>query len=642
MKLHTAIRYLFVLLTGAFFLGDGVQNTYAQYGYPNQYGGGYNQGGYNQGGIGGSRMGGNRFGGGGLGGGYGGGGYGGGMSSSRGGYSGGMGMSSMGGGLGGGMSGRGSTRGSSRGSSRSSGMGGYNTGYNTGYGNNQGAAASSRGRGRSFGDVGQSLGGSVPQTAGGQANVGQPGQTAPTGRNTDRSKAFNQGARGGANGSSEGGIQVQGSGPGAGNIPGSSVPRPAGQPQAQQQRKPEIKLRASATLYLDSNNQLNKLLNEPFFVDVLLSNPQNTGFNEIAFAVKYNPDLMTPIEYAGEGDAQLNIAEKISIDGGTAVASSSQNTGNLPTVQSFIQKKKDRFAITKNTIDSDSGIIQFAARVQNETSTDSGLIARVHFMPRKEAENARLSFLMFDPDIEEEENKLLTRLTLNDEDRLGTRYDPTDGITNLSLSIFESMEKVRDRPVVRSQETNRFGDQPGETDYDTRIILIPREEIVDVGDIVNVDVYLSNPGEETIDSISLLIAFNPDIFVPLDSDEYQPGININDQDYKDKFPLDFPMVNAIEEDRGIIDFRKQAMRAPIRNEGIFATFRLRAVQPTNKTTFRVFLSETGEAPTTGVFYRGQDRLGDPSDPFDGVETASIMVRPTTAYLKRIEERLRKG
>jgi len=69
---------------------------------------------------------------------------------------------------------------------------------------------------------------------------------------------------------------------------------------------------------------------------------------------------------------------------------------------------------------------------------------------------------------------------------------------------------------------------------------------------------------------------------------------------------------------------------------------LKAIRPTKKTTLRIFMNENGEEPTTGIFYRTMDRLGDPANPYDGVKTTSISVRPTTAYLQKIRSSIEKG
>ncbi|MGI6454875.1 MAG: hypothetical protein ACOX5R_04545 [bacterium] len=662
MNFNTFLSNRFIFVT--FLLGTLAFPAFAQYGgYGNQYGG------YNTGGSGGY---------GGYGGGYGGSNFGG-MGSNRfgggmGGLSGGMGMSRGGlnrggmsgyGGMGGysGMSGRGgmssrggmsgmSGRGTSRGGRGS--VGGYNNAYGIG-GYDQGGYStggrsmrSSRNSRYGGGNVPSGIGGVVPPS-GAQGNTMQDaGQTQPTGSNSARRSALRGGAGGGGD---AGGIQIQGGGANAG-APGAPGAAP-GQVAPQQKRRagagqgtaaPQVKLRPVATLYADSK-PLVKVLDEPFYVDILLSNPQKAGFDNMAFALKYDPAEMTPVDI-DQGD--FDSATEIRISEQASLSEIDETTGGLadrvvvraPEITSFIAKRPDKFNIVTNSINPEEGLIKLETRVMSETSTDSGLVARIHFMPRKETMDADLNFVFYDPHNPQSE-ELLTRMTLNGEDKLGSSYDPLDGVANLSLQIYSSLEKAKERPVVKTQNERFASSEDGEA-FLTHIFLEPQADTVEVGDIVNVDVFLANPDQQIFDSINLMIAYNPLIFEAIDGNDYKNGVNLIDEPYQDKFPFDFPVLNSIDVSRGIIDYRMQGFKVPIRSEGIVATIQLRAIRPTKKTTLRVFLNETGSPPTTGIFYRNQDRLGDPADPFDGVTTASITVQPTTAYLKKVKAQLSKG
>jgi hypothetical protein len=298
----------------------------------------------------------------------------------------------------------------------------------------------------------------------------------------------------------------------------------------------------------------------------------------------------------------------------------------------ILQQEANQYEITQNEILPAEGKIFFEADVKNESSTDSGVVARVQFLPVKETNKSSVSFSFTGEDGE----PTPTYLYDNGDDQLGSAFNPVDGYINFDFSVVSSYEEARNQRTVVKSQNNRFSESGEE--LDTFISLIPRQKQVDVGDEVEVDVYIANPNEEAIDSVNLLIAYNPRVFEPIDADEYEPGINIDDKKYMDDFPFDFPLVNTIDADRGIIDYRKRVNRSPVRGEGILATIRLKALRPTTKTTLRIFLNENGEVPTTGIFYRNVDRLGDPSDPFDGVKTSSIKIRPTVAYLKRIQEK----
>ncbi|MFB3785646.1 MAG: cohesin domain-containing protein [bacterium] len=623
------------------FYGGGY-NNYGGGGYNNYGGGGYNNyggGGYNN-----------------YGGGYGYGGSGMGFGQRS------FGMGSMRGGRGG-MSGMGSGMGSGRGSGRSSRRGGNYGNYNNNYGGGMQSGYGSRSRrSQNYGNTG-GLGGVVPQSAQGQGN--EPKQTTSSGQSADRKRALagksNRGALPAGQGGSAGGIQVQGSSnvelqqP---RLPGNpALPAQPGQPQRGKPapKKEEVKTRPTAMFYVDTPNP-SLVVNQPFSVIVALSNTGKVEYDHLAFTLYFDPADIEPISGVDEGGAGKPLtsipltppapeagkdekaAAAASPDEGTG-KSAEKSTSNAPDggeeAGSFIAKNQERYKIIRNEVDAVKGMIRFEAESVGQTSKDSGLIAQIQFMPLR-VTSTSLSFVFSDPFGGETEGQgQWTALTLKGADQLGSRFMEADGVVNLNLNVFETLEKAREKPSVKDLKAQSKNVSEDAAAFGTQITLVPRQEQIDVGDEVDVDVVLDNPHAEMIDAVSLLIAYNPRVFEAVDLDDFSPGVNLSDEEYRAKFPFDFPMVNEIETDKGVIDYRKKTVKKPIRADGVFATFRLRAVRPTTKTTFRVFLNEKGEEPTTGAFYHFQDRLGDPADPFDGVTTCSLTVRPTTAYLSKL-------
>lgn len=623
-------------LGGFLFLSEPAQ---AQY----NYGGGYNN--YGGGGF-------NNYGGGynNYGGGYGYGGSGMGFGQRS------FGMGSMRSGRGGmsGMSGMGSGRSSRRGGSS------YN---NSGYNNSGGSQYGSRSRrSQNYGNTG-GLGGVVPQSAQGQGN--EPKQTTSSGQSADRKRALagksSRGALPAGQGGGAGGIQVQGSSnvelqqP---RLPGNpALPVQPGQPQRGKPapKKEEVKTRPTAMFYVDTPNP-SLVVNQPFPVIVALSNRGKVEYDHLAFTLYFDPADLEPISGVDEGGAGKPLTaipltppapeagkdekaaaaastEEGAEKGAEKPASDAADTGDV--VGSFLAKNQDQYKILRNEVDAAKGMIRFEAETVGQTSKDSGRITQLQFMPKR-VTSTSLSFVFSDPfGGDDEGNGKWTALTLKGADQLGSRFMEADGVVNLNLNVYETLEKARQKPVVKdlkAQSKDVSGDAEA---FGTQITLVPRQEQIDVGDEVDVDVVLDNPHAEMIDAVSLLIAYNPRVFEAVDLDDFSPGVNLSDEEYRAKFPFDFPMVNEIETDKGVIDYRKKSVKKPIRADGVFATFRLRAVRPTTKTTFRVFLNEKGGEPTTGAFYHFQDRLGDPADPFDGVTTCSLTVRPTTAYLSKL-------
>ncbi|MBN2329681.1 MAG: hypothetical protein JXR73_21245 [Candidatus Omnitrophica bacterium] len=594
-------------------------NNYGNGGY-NNYGGSRYGGGNFGGSYGGSRYGGSSYGGSS----YGGSRYGG---SSYGNYGGGYG-SNMGSGFGSSSSRRRSGRSAGGGqSSRSSYGGGQYGGYDN-YGGGYNSANSRSSRRSSRSGYGGNYGGQVPNTA---ASQGQAKQTTPTGMTSDRRAALSgktsvrSALPGGSSSSSgAGGVQIQGS--------ASTSGRPSGArgKTAPARKQSEVKTKPMATLYLDAPSKM-AVINQAKVVSVVLSN-NNIEYDKLSFALQYDPDDIRPV--AGQ-DAAGNWKPA----GAVSLSSSSEGAVETVSVSEedaeglFVAQNPGKYEITKNSIDLQNGVIEFEMNVKEGASKEGGELVNLNFLPLQET-STTISFIFKDPDDLSKDAAPLTALKLNDTDQLGSRFNENDGVINLDLQIFETLEKARAPMKVKKAGEKNFDEEEDEAFYETTLSLVARENAIDVGDMLEVDVVISNPGRDVYDAVDLLIAYNPRIFEAIDGDDFAPGVNIADQEYKDKFALDFPILNNIDTDRGIIDYRKKSMRRSVSEEGVIATIRLRAIRPTTRTTFRMFINESGEEPTTGLFYRNKDRLGDPVDSYDGVKTCTVGVRPTTAYLKQ--------
>ena len=583
-----------VLLVSLLF---GVSSSYAQYG--GGYNQGYNQYGNNQGYNQGNGNYGNQ--------------YGGSMMGGMG-RMGGMGGMGMGGGMMGSMGGRGG---------RSS-RGGRNSGYN------QGSGGRNSYNSYNGGQTSQGMQGNNPM--GGQTS---PGKSSSSGKTQQKGALSPAGAAAGG----EGGVAVQGKVPTGAMTPGG----PAG-PRSQPVKKPqEPKMRPTAQFMLVSRSTI-AIVSEPYTVEVRLLNPAKMGFDRLNYELKYNPADFLPI--AGEDSPEFGMPVRAvttdppaeekteTANADTPVQDMTAKSGEPAVAKPLFlfQKSKTNYKVTKNQIDPKKGVIHFSGRVETETCTDSGTVSRITFLPLRPNPQSLIAFSFGEPNADQEGAELLTGLTLKNQDQLGSKFSLTDGVINLNVEIYSSREKIPNRAIVK-----KAGDrtpEEGKT-FSTHLSLIPRRDKMEVGDFVDVDIYLANPDQEVIDGVSLLIAYNPRVLEPIKGDDSSQGITVDDANYRDKFPFDFPILNTINTDQGIIDYRKRGYKKPVRGEGVLATLHFRAIRPTQKTTFRIFMNENGEEPTTSVQFRNKDRLGDPSDPFDGVTTASLEIRPTLAYLKKI-------
>jgi hypothetical protein len=390
-----------------------------------------------------------------------------------------------------------------------------------------------------------------------------------------------------------------------------------------------VTTKPTATFYLNSDSPVG-VINEPKVIKVMMSNKAQLKFDRISFVIKYNPDDVI-ISTGKDASGTLVKAESISLTPSPTLDMQVDSKMKKSKAYSLVFGNKSKLDIIENTIDAENGLISLDIQAKKDPIAWNGLIAQFTCIPLHEAQT-NISFLFINPEKRDAAKEPLTSLSLFKKDQLGTRFSAADGVVNLDMHIFENRDMAKKSSIITKKGDDLLEDSSAEA---ASLVLIPREKQVSVGDIMEIDVCLKNPGKTVFDSIGLLIAYNTRVFEPVDGEEAVSGINIQDKKYKSNFSMDFPLLNVIDEEKGIIDYRKKAMRKPVSSEGVFATVRLRAIKPTKKTTFRMFISSKGEEPTTGVSYRSQDRLGNPSDPFDGVETCSVGVNPTTAYLSKL-------
>ena len=597
---------------------SGYSSQYNQAGgYGGQYGGGY----------GGSQYGSSQYGGG-----YGGssGGFGG--SSRFGGGGGGFGGSSFGGGGFGGSSRSGRSSRSSRNSSYG------NQAYgNQAYGN-QGVSGSSRsrssrGRGRNQNTTSNNpYGGQFQNQNTDPNNIGQTQSSRPA---SERSSALNAGAAAGQGGA-QGGIQIQGTTGGAPGQPGQGTP--AANNRNAKASETQFRTRDSAMFYLKPSRSVSAP-NEPVTVDVMLANTARVAFDELSLQLKFDPANVKVVQH-GDDDEWIDAKElRIlpSEDEQTQLDEANNLSGKK--TRFILDPTNNKYEVTENQVEASEGSIKFKVKAVDKSGSDTGILARFTAIPQPGFDMAKIGYQFADvcKDKVGTKNSLLTYLRLEGKDQLGSSYDPADGVISMEVSILDGDDDFSSRnQITRADRERRFDGENDESGM-VQLHLLSQEPVVDVGDTVEVDVYLQNPDNEEFDSVSLLVAFNPRILEPIDGDEVASGINLDESEGKAKFTFDFPLLNSIDSEKGLIDFRRRNLNRPISQQGVVATVRFRAVRPTNKTTFRILVNAKGEDPTTGVFYRGQDRLGAPVDPYDGFTTTSISVRPTMAYLNKLRK-----
>lgn len=365
------------------------------------------------------------------------------------------------------------------------------------------------------------------------------------------------------------------------------------------------------TLYLDAKNT-NVVVNEPFVVTVKLNIGKEILVDSISFVLSYDTDLLLPVQ------GKSNTGEWVPADSVTTQAADSEDRNNLFTEQS------DRIAIEENKIDTSEGRIVFSASAPQTVLRNNVTIAQLTFVPLQTSDRTSIEFSFAGTEAPDGLN-LQTSLLHQEEDLLGTKANPSDGVVPLRLRITDSTSSDEPNKKPKPRKENP-------TDKPVKLSLISEHTAVDVGDTFEVQVQLGNPDQKALDSVSLLILFNPQVLQVVDSTPSSSGVNIDDQVNPAQFPFDFDVLNRVDNDKGIIDYRKKALKTNVRGTGHLATIQFRALQATSKTEFRILIHETGQYPTTGVTYKNHDVLGSSQDITDGIASTSVSIRAKTAYL----------
>lgn len=406
----------------------------------------------------------------------------------------------------------------------------------------------------------------------------------------------------------------------------------------------EVKPQAQwPTFYLTLNaDQI--IVGDAFSMDLQLSNPKKAGFDRLSVVLQFDPVFLRPVK--GPPTAEDESAELAAsmIDEATFAPARRRimavaDTKKQPYIREAFSQG-NRLSLYENVVDTEQGLINYMFELENETATARGRVASIFFEALQPTRRTFVSFRFGKPPAEglEAASELGTALVRGSEDVLGLPLRPDDGTIDRGITILsEKPSKTR----VRSLEPRRTSEEV----FTTRLRLVPESRRIVVDEEFNVYVELENPDHIRFDQVSLLIAYNPRVLEVIDYDADNAitrGVNIHDGSYRDVFPFDFFLVNRVNPETGLIDYRMRGYRRPLLSEGVLGCIRFRAVKSTSKTTLRMFIDRDGQDPTTGVFYRFKDVLADSADPTDGISTCSLRIGRLRSAAAEEHRELRVG
>jgi hypothetical protein len=362
---------------------------------------------------------------------------------------------------------------------------------------------------------------------------------------------------------------------------GGSQEKNAASPRAS---VPKPRFVSKTYLYLESSNLAVKV-GEPFTVDVRLSGKPDTKYDQLAFTLSYDPEVLMPVIDQRE-DGDWIAAQEMEL---------------------LIEQNKTDPTTTQNQINYHDGLIRLELNMLEPQAAKSITIARLIFVPVHNSKLTRIDFVTKSG----EPGTALSYLRLGEDDVLGSPSDLFDGVIPIDINIQED-GTTPDRLIRHDDGIPQSGNLPASLD------LVVRESHVDVGGIVNLDIVLNNPGKLPVDEVEFLVMYNTRVLQTLENNAiHSNGLDINTE-------------------KGILRYKGTLRKTHADAQTSLATIRFKALAPTTKSTFKVLVHKHGTLPSTGAYYKGQDILGDPTVLTDGVRTTSISVRPTVSYLNHLQ------
>lgn len=268
--------------------------------------------------------------------------------------------------------------------------------------------------------------------------------------------------------------------------------------------------------------------------------------------------------------------------------------------------------------DPERGIIQFLLQFDEPRSDIWVPIVQIEWEARREVRSTSIAFL----------NDDMTPTFVGyagGRSILGNRTRDVPGVISTRVEVTPNLESVTQNLAEHRGVTLPWvvtGHAEEIPSGGVTLSLRPRADMVPVGGVVDVDVMIDNEQAETADEVDFRVLFDPEVLEVVDTHDdnwIEQGINIWDGAYHRSYPFDIHIRNQANNQQGTIDYRMGFTDQIPLASGTVATIRFRALRATNTIDLEFDPEETA------VKLLGEDLLGDPEDPEDGVQSAQLSV-----------------
>lgn len=404
--------------------------------------------------------------------------------------------------------------------------------------------------------------------------------------------------------------------PGTGSLevigPSADAPAPPSPPGTQPgAAKTATTLSERAILYLSPSSSIVSV-GQRLVLTLNLENPKEVRFDKLGVTLAYDPRILAVVP---PEDEEGELAIKNAASG-------------------LIQPNVE-YSLIVNQIQPNQGLAFYHVHMMDsDVRRFKGSLGQIQFEALAPSSGTTIRFVNRDSNVKIEQlesfNLPWTYLEAKGEDVLGQPKIEGDGVLSATVRVNPSgdaLSPYASMQIARERERERI------PQGSVGLSIVPPMLSVRQGEPFSVRVRLENPSRVSYDYVCLLIQFDSRFVRILDADQdnwIRTGVNILDGPFRSAFPFDLSRANRVLQTRQgtFIDYRHGSYRTPLNSEGDFVEIHAVALKPTPLTRFAFRFQRPGLEPTTGVFRKGQDLLGEPDVPADGTEGLRLQILPT--------------
>jgi len=331
-------------------------------------------------------------------------------------------------------------------------------------------------------------------------------------------------------------------------VDGGSIPAPpaAAAPATSQQGLPSVRMDAVYTVLMSDPLDLTMNEGDRVALDYKLLNRRQAEIDEITLALEYPPYSIQPVAVYADLLGQELLAGRPEV---------------------FLDERL--------------GYLTIRIRLAAPTVVASGPVAQVVWESRGAMRATTLRWRMKGP--------WATSVRLGEQDRLGVPDDPTDGVIPTVVQVRPTGTRLVVEPTLDGGYiSGRFATRDAEGEITLRLTTT-RYAILE-GEIIAVRCLIDNPGEAGFDTVSVVVAWDPEVLEAVDDDlgnRIRRGINANDSSSRDVLPLDHLLANEADNKAGRLVYRAAGTKPLHLHEGELFTLMLRGKKPAPATVVRL-------------------------------------------------------